>query len=88
MRNQEIGVRLHNALLHMYASCGEIEEAYRILKEMPRGSTVSSMNMIMGIARHGFAEKALDIFEWTENSGEVKPDAVIGSFCLQPCWVR
>lgn len=75
-RNQEIGVRLHNTLIHIYASCGEIEEPYRILKERPSRTTVSWMIMIMGFVKHGFAEKTLDVFEWIENSGEVKPDVI------------
>ncbi|KAJ8451403.1 hypothetical protein Cgig2_017794 [Carnegiea gigantea] len=58
---------------------------YRIFKEMPSRSTVSWMNMNMGFAKHSFAEKAVDVFEWIKNSGEVKPDAITFIGVLSAC---
>ncbi|KNA03632.1 hypothetical protein SOVF_207350 [Spinacia oleracea] len=74
-RERDICVRLHNALIHMYTSCGVIEEASRIFKEMPRKTVVSWTTMIMGYAKHGSAKKAIEVFECMQNSGEVKADA-------------
>ncbi|KAL2935240.1 hypothetical protein RDABS01_018358 [Bienertia sinuspersici] len=67
-------VRLHNALIHMYASCGVIEDAFRMFKEMPSRTVVSWTTMIMGYAKHGFARYVLLVFEWMQNVG-VNPDA-------------
>lgn len=84
-RIQETSFRLQNALIHMYASCGAIEEAYRVFEQMPRRTIVSWTSMIMGFANHGFAEKALDFFKQMENSGEVNPDGVTFIGVLSAC---
>ncbi|GMJ00017.1 Chloroplast RNA Editing Factor 7 [Hibiscus trionum] len=77
-RNQPLLVSLNNSLIHMYASCGLIEEAYEVLQYMPERSTVSWTNMIMGLAKHGFAQEAISVFECMISSGErgVKPDEI------------
>lgn len=54
---------LYDALIHMYASCGVIEEAYRIFREMPERTTVSWISIITGLAKQGFGEEALYIFQ-------------------------
>ncbi|KMT10774.1 hypothetical protein BVRB_5g114300 [Beta vulgaris subsp. vulgaris] len=72
---RDVCVRLHNALVHMYASCGVIEEAYRIFRDMTRRTVVSWTTMIMGYAKHGSTRKALEVFECMQNTGGVKPDA-------------
>ncbi|KAF9624806.1 hypothetical protein IFM89_014191 [Coptis chinensis] len=40
-RNQPQPVSMNNALIHMYASCGLIDEAYGVLNEMKCRSVVS-----------------------------------------------
>ncbi|KAJ8536276.1 hypothetical protein K7X08_034677 [Anisodus acutangulus] len=52
-RNEAVLVSLYNALIHMCASCGEIEEAYRIFEGVPRGNSVSWTSMITGFAKQG-----------------------------------
>ncbi|XXG42406.1 hypothetical protein AAC387_Pa01g2697 [Persea americana] len=76
-------VSLDNALIHMYAKCGLVEEAYRIFREMPRRSTVSWTTMITGFAMHGRGEDALAIFKQMVNTRGVEPDDVtfIGVLC-------
>ncbi|GAB4845427.1 hypothetical protein Ancab_038834 [Ancistrocladus abbreviatus] len=84
-RREEIHVPLHNALMHMYSSCGMLEDAYGVFKEMPRRSIVSWTSMIIGYAKHGYGEKALRLFQWMQSLrvGEVRPDAItfIGVLC-------
>ncbi|KAG4116640.1 hypothetical protein ERO13_D12G181500v2 [Gossypium hirsutum] len=77
-RNQQLLVSLNNALIHMYASCGLIEEAYEVLRCMPERSTVSWTSMITGLAKHGFAQEAITVFECMLSLGEreVKPDEI------------
>ncbi|XWS47991.1 hypothetical protein CRYUN_Cryun13aG0033300 [Craigia yunnanensis] len=77
-RSQRLLVSLNNALIHMYASCGLIDEAYEILRYMPERSTVSWTSMIMGFAKQGFAQEAITVFEWMLSLGksEVKPDEI------------
>ncbi|EOY21925.1 Tetratricopeptide repeat-like superfamily protein, putative [Theobroma cacao] len=85
VRSQRLLVSLNNALIHMYASCGLIEEAYQVLKYMPERSTVSWTSMIMGLAKQGFAQEALVVYECMLSLGdrEVKPDALtyLGVLC-------
>ncbi|KAK7388918.1 hypothetical protein VNO78_23746 [Psophocarpus tetragonolobus] len=77
-------VRLSNALIHMYASCGIIHEAYQVFVKMPRKSTVSWNSMIMGFAKHGFGKEAFHLFKSMLSDGlGVKPDEItfIGVLC-------
>ena len=87
-RNKEQpSVRLSNALIHMYASCGIIDEAYKVFIKMPQKSTVSWTSIIMAFAKQGLGKEALDLFKTmlTDDVGvnEVRPDEVtyIGALC-------
>ncbi|XP_006661222.3 pentatricopeptide repeat-containing protein At5g56310-like isoform X2 [Oryza brachyantha] len=55
-------VLLDNALINMYVKCGAMEDAHRLFLVMPKRSTVSWTTMISGLAIHGRAEEALDLF--------------------------
>uniref|UniRef100_A0A0D9XDM7 Pentacotripeptide-repeat region of PRORP domain-containing protein n=1 Tax=Leersia perrieri TaxID=77586 RepID=A0A0D9XDM7_9ORYZ len=55
-------VLLDNALINMYVKCGAVEDAHRLFQGMPRRGTVSWNTMISGLAIHGRAEEALDLF--------------------------
>lgn len=87
-RNQpQPSVRLNNALIHMYASCGMIHEAYKVFVKMPKKSTVSWTSMIMAFAKQGRGREALDLFKTMLSDGVgvngVKPDEItfIGVLC-------
>lgn len=85
VRKQWVLVSLYNALIHMYASCGVIEEAYKIFREMPERTTVSWTSIITGLAKHGFGEEALHVFREMLSLGrkETRPDEItfIGALC-------
>jgi pentatricopeptide repeat protein len=55
-------VLLDNALIHMYVKCGALEDALRLFLTMPKRSTISWTTMISGLAIHGCAQEALDLF--------------------------
>ncbi|CAN6204430.1 unnamed protein product [Urochloa humidicola] len=55
-------VLLDNALIHMYVKCGAVEDALRLFLVMPKRSTISWTTMISGLAMHGRAQEALDLF--------------------------
>ncbi|GMH17039.1 hypothetical protein Nepgr_018880 [Nepenthes gracilis] len=82
---QQLLVPLQNALIHMYASCGVVEEAHGVFEEMPRKTTVSWTSMIIGYAKHGYGEKALSLFQRMQEleADELRPDAItfIGVLC-------
>ncbi|KAL8141910.1 hypothetical protein V2J09_014942 [Rumex salicifolius] len=75
-------ISLQNTLMHMYISCGVLNEAFRVFKEIPYKSVVSWTSMIVGYAKHGLAEKALILFQLMK-ANKVKPDAItfIGVLC-------
>ncbi|KAF5470979.1 hypothetical protein F2P56_011458 [Juglans regia] len=84
-RNQTLSVSLNNALIHMYASCGVIDEAYKVFNIMPCKSNVSWTSIITGLAKQGCGEEALDVFCSMLRLGanQVRPDEVtfIGVLC-------
>ncbi|KAA8540981.1 hypothetical protein F0562_024882 [Nyssa sinensis] len=55
-------VSVSNSLIDMYAKCGAVEEAYGTFNKMTERNVVSWNTMIMGLAMHGHADKALDLF--------------------------
>jgi pentatricopeptide repeat protein len=85
VRNQPLLVSLNNALIHMYASCGVIDEAYKVFSKMPRKNTVSWTSIITGLAKLGRGEEALSVFRSMLGSGvnQVRPDEItfIGVLC-------
>jgi len=86
-RNKQPSVRLNNALIHMYASCGIIREAHKVFVKMPWKSTVSWTSMIMAFAKQGLGKEALDVFKTMLSDGVgvngVSPDEItfIGVLC-------
>ncbi|KAL8216014.1 hypothetical protein R6Q57_022851 [Mikania cordata] len=87
INNQKRTVRLNNALLHMYAGCGVIYDAYELFKRMPLKSTISWTTMISGFAKQGRGEDALNIFQWMESKKDdsSKPDAITMLVVLYAC---
>ncbi|KAI3920618.1 hypothetical protein MKW92_031182 [Papaver armeniacum] len=80
--NLQQSVSLTNAVIHMYASCGAIEEAYRAFRGMPLKSLISWNTMIVGFAKQGCRVEALRVFRWMLTAG-VRPDEVtfLGVLC-------
>lgn len=77
--------KLFNALIHMYASCGAIKEAYVVFREMQQRTTVSWTSMITGFAKHGYGNEALYLFEEMDRLGDndTRPDEItfLGVLC-------
>ncbi|KAJ0963038.1 hypothetical protein J5N97_028160 [Dioscorea zingiberensis] len=53
---------INNALVSMYSKCGNIEDAVQAFQEMNDRNTISWTSMITGLAKHGHADKALELF--------------------------
>ncbi|KAI3971879.1 hypothetical protein MKW92_042620, partial [Papaver armeniacum] len=66
-------IRSYIARVHMYASCGAIEEAYRAFRGMPLKSMISWNTMIVGSGKQGCRVEALRVFRWMLTAG-VRPD--------------
>ncbi|KVH99276.1 Pentatricopeptide repeat-containing protein [Cynara cardunculus var. scolymus] len=87
MKNEEHTVCLNNALLHMYAGCGLIDDAYELFKRMPIRTTVSWTTMISSFAKQGRGKDALSLFQSMENAKDdsPKPDAITILAVLNAC---
>ncbi|KAI5073952.1 hypothetical protein GOP47_0011965 [Adiantum capillus-veneris] len=65
----EVDVVLGNALVDMYAKCGEIFEAHQVLDELPVRDVVSWSALIAGYAQQGHGKEALDCYERMQREG-------------------
>lgn len=73
-----------NALVDMYAKCGSIDQAFRVFEGMKHRDVYSYTAIIVGLAMHGEAERALDIFSTMPQMG-VEPDEVTFIGVLTAC---
>ncbi|KAM7530441.1 hypothetical protein LguiB_033851 [Lonicera macranthoides] len=60
-----------NALLDLYAKCGNIREAQKVFDEMEEKTIVSWTSLIGGLAVNGFGTEALELFKELERQGLV-----------------
>ncbi|KAI5062732.1 hypothetical protein GOP47_0023271 [Adiantum capillus-veneris] len=75
---------LGNALVDMYAKCGALSKAERVLEELPTRDVVSWSALICGYAEHGQGEDALNCFEKMRCEG-VPPNIVTFICILKAC---
>ncbi|KAF8413318.1 hypothetical protein HHK36_001296 [Tetracentron sinense] len=73
-----------NALTSMYSRCGNIEAASLVFNEMSDRNVISWTSMIMGFAKHGYARRALEIFNEMVETG-TQPNEVTYIAVLSAC---
>ncbi|XP_025808351.1 pentatricopeptide repeat-containing protein At3g49170, chloroplastic [Panicum hallii] len=73
-----------NSLVSMYSRCGYLEDACRAFDEMNDHNVISWTSMISGLAKHGYAERALGLFHDMISAG-VKPNDVTYIAVLSAC---
>lgn len=78
------GGALGVSLVSMYSRCGRIEAARRLFAGIPDKNVAHWTAMIAGLAAHGLAEGALQLFEEMLRSG-VKPNHVTFMAVLTAC---
>ncbi|OWM87181.1 hypothetical protein CDL15_Pgr010213 [Punica granatum] len=78
------GVILGNALIDMYAKCGQLDSAAYVFHEMPARDIVTWNSMINGYAVHGRAKEALLLFDQLRRSG-LNPDDITLVGILSAC---
>ncbi|RAL41157.1 unnamed protein product [Cuscuta campestris] len=77
-----VSISLNNALIHMYACCGEIKDAHRVFKDMPERTTVSWNTMITAFAKQGYAEESITVFREMETAKAKKDEITfLGVLC-------
>ncbi|XP_062199413.1 pentatricopeptide repeat-containing protein At2g37320-like [Phragmites australis] len=82
-------VHVSNALISMYAKCGNLGEAQAIFENIACKDMVSWNSMIFGYSQHGLAEQCLDLLKEMEK--HIVPDAIsflgVLSSCRHACLV-
>lgn len=73
-----------NALVDMYAKCGRIDEAFRVFESMKTRDVYSYTAMIVGLALHGEANWAFDVFSKMLRVG-IEPNEVTFLGLLMAC---
>lgn len=58
----ELSILLGNALIDMYAKCGNIDKAIKIFRSMKEKVVTTWNSIIGGLAFHGYSEEAINIF--------------------------
>ncbi|KAL5581764.1 hypothetical protein UlMin_014206 [Ulmus minor] len=82
--NYDLFVTLGNALIDMFAKCGDIENAKAVFHKMPKRCIITWTTIVSGLAVHGKCIEALDLFD-AMCLDEVKPDDVIFIVVLSAC---
>ena len=80
----ESDVRVGNALVHMYAKSGSIEDAQLVFEGMEECNVMTWNTMIGGLGQHGRGQDALDLFRKMKADGLV-PDAYSFVALLSAC---
>ncbi|CAK7346845.1 unnamed protein product [Dovyalis caffra] len=73
-----------NALVDMYAKCGDLTDARLIFERMTNKNNACWNSMISGFAIHGQSKEALEFFRRMEESNE-KPDEITFLSVLSAC---
>ncbi|CAN4117308.1 unnamed protein product [Withania somnifera] len=77
-------VFLNNALINMYARCGNLAKAQIIFDEMPEKSLVSWTAIIGGYGIHGLGSIAVELFDKMIDTG-IQPDGTVFVSVLSAC---
>eukprot|EP01018_Ginkgo_biloba_P032088 Gb_22772 [translate_table: standard] len=77
-------IYLGTILLTLYAKCGRLVDARRVLDQMPRRNAVSWTVMITAYAKHGHGQEALALFYQMQRSG-IQPDQFTFASVLPAC---
>ncbi|KAF6144500.1 hypothetical protein GIB67_013144 [Kingdonia uniflora] len=80
----KVDLELSTALVNMYARCGCIERSKKMFDEMPKRDTKAWSSMIVGLAIHGMAEDALEVYSRMLEDN-VKPNQVTFIGVLSAC---
>ncbi|CAN6475812.1 unnamed protein product [Victoria cruziana] len=85
---KKIGIRVNqfvsNALIDMYAKCGDITKARQLFNEASEKNEVCWNSMISGVAIHGHVEEVLELFAQMR-SQEMEPNRLTYLAVLSAC---
>ncbi|KAL6143677.1 hypothetical protein ACLB2K_054372 [Fragaria x ananassa] len=73
-----------NALVSMYSRCGNINAAFQVFNKMEDWNVISWTSMITGFAKHGYAARAVGLFDQMLGAG-LKPNEITYIAVLSAC---
>ncbi|XP_004306045.1 PREDICTED: pentatricopeptide repeat-containing protein At3g49170, chloroplastic [Fragaria vesca subsp. vesca] len=73
-----------NALVSMYSRCGNINAAFQVFNKMEDWNVISWTSMITGFAKHGYAARAVGLFDQMLEAG-LKPNEITYIAVLSAC---
>ncbi|XXG67838.1 hypothetical protein AAC387_Pa06g1091 [Persea americana] len=74
-----------NSLIHLYASCSDLDLAHQVFVRIPQRDAVSWNSMITALAQSGRPEEALELFGEMEADESVRPNQVTMVSVLSAC---
>ncbi|CAG7861591.1 unnamed protein product [Brassica rapa] len=78
-------VELANALIDMYAKCGDVPDSERVFAEIAdRRNLVSWTSMMIGYGSHGYGAEAVELFDEMVSVG-IRPDRIVFMAVLSAC---
>ncbi|MCO5599687.1 hypothetical protein L7F22_053792 [Adiantum nelumboides] len=77
-------IALGNALIDMYATCGQLKKAQEVFTNIPAPNVITWTTLISGYAENGYAEEALKAFELMETKGAL-PNSITLIYGLKAC---
>ncbi|RZC44240.1 hypothetical protein C5167_037182 [Papaver somniferum] len=80
----EIPTSLGNALIDMFAKCGDLESAMSMFNQMRKKCIITCTSMVAGLAFNGKCKEALDLFD-VMCAERIQPDDVIFIAVLSAC---
>ncbi|CAL5048495.1 unnamed protein product [Urochloa decumbens] len=83
-RKMKIDAVLGTALIEMYSKCGHVDKALHVFGRMQGRDAAAWTAIICGLATHGQASRALQLFEEMQMS-KVKPDGITFIGVLSAC---
>ncbi|XP_052203805.1 pentatricopeptide repeat-containing protein At2g20540 [Diospyros lotus] len=73
-----------NALIEMYAKCGCVGQAWQLFDKMPERDVISWGTMIGGLANHGKAREAIELFQEMQRA-KIVPNQITYVGLLSAC---
>lgn len=83
-RGFDNSLELSNALIDMYAKCGNVADSHKIFSQMSLTNLVSWTSMMIGYGAHGHGKEAVELFNEMVRSG-IKPDKIVFMAVLSAC---
>ncbi|XP_043707805.1 pentatricopeptide repeat-containing protein At2g44880-like [Telopea speciosissima] len=80
----DLSIPLGNALIDMFAKCGDVENAEAVFHRMPKKCVITWTSMVSGLAINGRCRDAVALFNTMHTEG-TQPDDVIFIAVLTAC---